>query len=156
MAEKTNRKYVTFRIGNEIYGIDIMLIHSIVDYEDVRSIPNAPAYVEGLYNLRGEVIPIINLHSRFQIPVAEIADKDAVDGIILRDVENCKVGLVVDSVLKIIEIDTDEIQQSSAGHDKIGNAYVTGVYVDKNEYIVILDAFKIFAPKEWQRISEIG
>lgn len=156
MAEKTNRKYVTFRIGNEIYGIDIMLIHSIVDYEDVRSIPNAPAYVEGLYNLRGEVIPIINLHSRFQIPVAEIADKDAVDGIIIIDVENCKVGLVVDSVLKIIEIDTHEIQQSSAGHDKIGNAYVTGVYVDKNEYIVILDAFKIFAPKEWQRISEIG
>ena len=156
MAEKTNRKYVTFRIGNEIYGIDIMLIHSFVDYEDVRSIPNAPAYVEGLYNLRGEVIPIINLHSRFQIPVAEIADKDAVDGIIIIDVENCKVGLVVDSVLKIIEIDTHEIQQSSAGHDKIGNAYVTGVYVDKNEYIVILDAFKIFAPKEWQRISEIG
>lgn len=156
MAEETKRKYVTFRIGNEIYGIDIMLIHSIVDYEDVRSIPNAPAYVEGLYNLRGEVIPIINLHSRFQIPVAEIADKDAVDGIIIIDVENCKVGLVVDSVLKIIEIDTHAIQQSSAGHDKIGNAYVTGVYIDKNEYIVILDAFRIFAPKEWQRISEIG
>lgn len=156
MAENTNRKYVTFRIGNEIYGIDIMLIHSIVDYEDVRSIPNAPAYVEGLYNLRGEVIPIINLHSRFQIPVAELADKDAVDGIIIIDVEKCKVGLVVDSVLRIIEIDTKQIQESSAGHDKIGNAYVTGVYIDKNEYIVILDAYKIFAPKEWQRISEIG
>lgn len=156
MAENTNQKYVTFRIGNEIYGIDIMLIHSIVDYEDVRAIPNAPAYVEGLYNLRGEVIPIINLHSRFQIPVAELADKDAVDGIIIIDVDNCKVGLVVDSVLRIIEIDTREIQQSSAGHDKIGNAYVTGVYIDKNEYIVILDAGKIFAPKEWQRISEIG
>ncbi len=156
MAENTNRKYVTFRIGNEIYGIDIMLIHSIVDYEDVRAIPNAPVYVEGLYNLRGEVIPIINLHSRFQIPVAELADKDAVDGIIIIDVEKCKVGLVVDSVLRIIEIDTKQIQQSSAGHDKIGNAYVTGVYIDKNEYIVILDAYKIFAPKEWQRISEIG
>ena len=133
-----------------------MLIHSIVDYEDVRAIPNAPVYVEGLYNLRGEVIPIINLHSRFQIPVAELADKDAVDGIIIIDVEKCKVGLVVDSVLRIIEIDTKQIQQSSAGHDKIGNAYVTGVYIDKNEYIVILDAYKIFAPKEWQRISEIG
>lgn len=156
MAENTNRKYVTFRIGNEIYGIDIMLIHSIVDYEDVRAIPNVPVYVEGLYNLRGEVIPIINLHSRFQIPVAELADKDAVDGIIIIDVEKCKVGLVVDSVLRIIEIDTKQIQQSSAGHDKIGNAYVTGVYIDKNEYIVILDAYKIFAPKEWQRISEIG
>ena len=156
MAENTNRKYVTFRIGNEIYGIDIMLIHSIVDYEDVRAIPNAPVYVEGLYNLRGEVIPIINLHSRFQIPVAELADKDAVDGIIIIDVEKCKVGLVVDSVLRIIEIDTTQIPQSSAGHDKIGNAYVTGVYIDKNEYIVILDAYKIFAPKEWQRISEIG
>lgn len=156
MAENTNRKYVTFRIGNEIYGIDIMLIHSIVDYEDVRAIPNAPVYVEGLYNLRGEVIPIINLHSRFQIPVAELADKDAVDGIIIIDVEKCKVGLVVDSVLRIIEIDTKQIQESSAGHDKIGNAYVTGVYIDKNEYIVILDAYKIFAPKEWQRISEIG
>lgn len=156
MTENTKRKYVIFRIGNEIYGIDIMLIHSIADYENVRAIPNAPEYVEGLYNLRGEVIPIINLHSRFKIPIVELNDKDAVDGIIIIDIENFKVGLVVDSVLRIIEIDTLEIQQSSAAHDKIGNAYVAGVYIDKSEYIVILDAYKIFAPKEWQRIAEIS
>ena len=150
MAENTNRKYVTFRVGNEIYGIDIMLVHSIVDYEDVRPIPNAPVYVEGLYNLRGEVIPIINLHRRFQIPVSDVIDKDAVDGIIIIDVNGCRVGLVVDSVLKIISIETGEIQQSSAAQDKIGNAYVTGVYVDKEDYVVILEAEKIFAPKEWQ------
>ena len=124
MAEDTNQKYVTFRVGNEVYGIDIMLVHSIVDYEDVRSIPNAPVYVEGLYNLRGEVIPIINLHRRFQIPVSDVIDKDAVDGIIIIDVNGCKVGLVVDSVLKIISIETGEIQQSSAAQDKIGNAFI--------------------------------
>ena len=104
MAEDTNQKYVTFRVGNEVYGIDIMLVHSIVDYEDVRSIPNAPGYIEGLYNLRGEVIPVINLHLRFQIPMAETSDKDALDGIIIIDINHFKVGLVVDSVLKIIEI----------------------------------------------------
>ena len=58
--------------------------------------------------------------------------------------------MVVDSVLKIISIETGEIQQSSAAQDKIGNAYVTGVYVDKEDYVVILEAEKIFAPKEWQ------
>lgn len=156
MAESEISKYVTFRIGNEIYGIDIMLIHSIVDHDEIRPIPNAPSYVEGLYNLRGEVIPIINLHTRFQIPESSIIDKDAVEGIIIINVNNCKVGLVVDSVLKIIEIDENEIQQSSSAHDKIGNAYVNGVYIDKTDYIVILDAYKIFAPKEWQKISEIN
>ena len=156
MAEDTNQKYVTFRVGNEVYGIDIMLVHSIVDYEDVRSIPNAPGYIEGLYNLRGEVIPVINLHLRFQIPMAETSDKDALDGIIIIDINHFKVGLVVDSVLKIIEIDKNAIQQSSAAQDKIGNVYVAGVYIDTSDYIVILEAEKIFAPKEWQRISEIG
>ena len=156
MAEDTNQKYVTFRVGNEVYGIDIMLVHSSVDYEDVRSIPNAPGYIEGLYNLRGEVIPVINLHLRFQIPMAETSDKDALDGIIIIDINHFKVGLVVDSVLKIIEIDKNAIQQSSAAQDKIGNAYVAGVYIDTSDYIVILEAEKIFAPKEWQRISEIG
>ena len=66
----TSLQLVTFQLGDEQYGISIMDVEGIVKIEDVRPIPNAPAYVEGIFNLRGEIIPVINLHRRFHIRVS--------------------------------------------------------------------------------------
>lgn len=67
MAENTQIQLVTFQLGGEIYGVDIMDVKEIVKVTKVRPIPNAPYYVEGIFNLRSEIIPVINLHKRFQI-----------------------------------------------------------------------------------------
>ena len=71
MAERdTQIQLVTFQLSEELYGIDIMDVKEIVRVQDIRPLPNAPGYIEGLFNLRGEIIPIINLHKRFHLKKA--------------------------------------------------------------------------------------
>ena len=70
---------VTFQLGEELYGVDIMDVKEIVKIQNVRSIPNAPYYVEGIFNLRSEIIPIINLHKRFRLKKIEIKDDEMAD-----------------------------------------------------------------------------
>ncbi|MCK5737094.1 MAG: purine-binding chemotaxis protein CheW, partial [Spirochaetaceae bacterium] len=78
MAEtETSLQIVTFQLGAEKYGIDIMEVKEIVDYEEIRSIPNAPIYVEGIYNLRGDIIPIISLHRRFHLQRPDDIEEDS-------------------------------------------------------------------------------
>ena len=71
MAENKQIQLVTFQLGEELYGVDIMDVKEIVKVCAVRPIPNAPYYVEGIFNLRSEIIPVINLHKRFQIKKLE-------------------------------------------------------------------------------------
>ena len=82
----TQLQLVTFQISEEFYGIDIMDVKEIVRVQDIRSIPNAPVYVEGLFNLRGEIIPIISLHKRFHLKKAVLGEEeDLLSGFIIID-----------------------------------------------------------------------
>ena len=75
MAEENNSfQLVTFQLGEELYGVNIMDVKEIVKIQSVRPIPNAPYYVEGIINLRGEIIPIINLHKRFHIKKMDVSE----------------------------------------------------------------------------------
>ena len=89
--EDTLLQLVTFQLGDELYGVDIMDVKEIVKIQNVRPIPNAPFYVEGIINLRGEVIPIINLHKRFYIKKMAKASDDEIGedegGFIILDIE---------------------------------------------------------------------
>ena len=77
MAEGDKQlQLVTFQIGEENYGIDIMKVKEIQKVQDIRTIPNAPSYVEGIFNLRGDIIPVINLHTRFHIKRLALSEED--------------------------------------------------------------------------------
>ena len=77
MAEENNLlQLVSFQLSAEHYGINIMAVDSIVRVQDIRPIPNAPSYVEGIFNLRGEIIPIISLHKRFHLQQASLSEED--------------------------------------------------------------------------------
>src|SRR5574344_2381464 len=80
-AEEVQFQLVTFQLGEELYGVNIMDVKEIVKVQDVRPIPNAPYYVEGIINLRGEIIPIIDLHKRFRLrTLAQTGDYDEFEG----------------------------------------------------------------------------
>lgn len=98
MTEKEYQyQLVTFQLGEEQYGIDIMDVKEIVRVQDIRPIPNAPSYVEGIINLRGEIIPIINLHKRFHIKKAAIGeDEELLSGFVIIDIDGMKLGMVID------------------------------------------------------------
>lgn len=147
---------VTFQLSEELYGIDIMDVKEIVPSQEIRPIPNAPSYVEGLFNLRGEIIPIINLHKRFHLRRANLDDEEnLLSGFIIIDVDGMKLGVIIDKVERVIAIDHTEIQPPPQMLTGIGAEYIQGVANQKTGYLIILDIKKLFSAKELQKIDEI-
>jgi purine-binding chemotaxis protein CheW len=150
------KQLVTFQLGQELYGIDIMSVDGIVRVEDVRPIPNAPIYVEGIFNLRGEIIPIINLHKRFQIKKAVMSEEDKLlGGFIIIEIDGMKLGMVIDKVSRVLTIDLDKMQPPPQMISGIGAEYIQGVVKRDEGYLIVLDIQRLFDPKELQQLGDI-
>lgn len=149
---------VTFQLGIEKYGIDIMDVQEIVSKQEIRTIPNAPAYVEGIFNLRGYIIPVINLHKRFQIEKAQLdEDEELLSGFIIVNINNMKLGVIIDKVMKVVYIKSGEIHPPPKLISGIGAEYIHGVVNSENdEYLVLLDIHKLFDPEELKRLESIA
>ncbi len=156
MAESTSYQLVTFQLGEEFYGVDIMDVKEIVKVQSVRPIPNAPYYVEGIINLRSEIIPIINLHKRFHLKKVEIQQEDGIDenegGFIILDIEGNKIGIIIDRIARVVQVETSEIKPPPQMLTGIGTEYIHGVVRQNENYLIILDTRKMFNPKELQKI----
>jgi purine-binding chemotaxis protein CheW len=147
---------VTFHLAEELYGINIMDVKEIVRVQDVRAIPNAPVYVEGIFNLRGEIIPIINLHKRFHLKKPVIAEGDEMlSGFIIIDLDGMKLGIIIDKVSRVVTIEKDDVQPPPQMLSGIGAEYIRGVVRQENGYLIILNIRDLFNPKELQKISEL-
>ncbi|HON14373.1 MAG TPA: chemotaxis protein CheW [Treponema sp.] len=157
MTEKDYQyQLVTFQLGEEHYGIDIMDVKEIVRVQDIRPIPNAPSYVEGIINLRGEIIPIINLHKRFHIKRAVVGeDEELLSGFIIIDVDGMKLGVVIDKIARVVTIENEQIQAPPQMLSGIGAEYIQGVIQNEEGYLIILDIRRLFNPKELQKINEL-
>ncbi len=148
---------VTFQLGNELYGIDIMEVEAIVQVEEVREIPNSPKYIEGIFNLRGEIIPVINLHTRFQLQRPEISDDDELlSGFIIINIEGMQVAVIIDKVSRVLAVDLDEIQPPPQMLSGIGAEYIEGVVNRKDGYLIILDIARLFNVSELEALEQIS
>lgn len=141
---------VTFQLGHECYGIDIMDVLEIYAHQEVRPIPHAPDYVSGILNLRGEIIPIISLHKRFRVTPLEIdEEEDDMSGFVIFNIGKTKMGVIIDKILRVVTVEATTIvpppQMLSVG----GTEYIRGV-VNQGEdgYLVVLDIGHLFDTKE--------
>ena len=147
---------VTFQLGEELYGINIMDVKEIVRVQAIRSIPNAPAYVEGIFNLRSEIIPIINLHKRFHLKKLVSSEEDELlSGFVILDIDGMKLGIIIDRISRVITIEKEEIQPPPQMLSGIGAEYIQGVVRQEQGYLIILDIRDLFNPKELQKIAEL-
>lgn len=147
---------VTFQLGEELYGIDIMDVKEIVRVQEIRPIPNAPAYVEGLFKLREYIIPIINLHKRFHLKKAQLdEDEELLSGFIILDIDGMKIGIIIDKIERVISIEFNQIQPPPQMLSGIGAEYIEGVVKQNESYLIIIDTQKLFNAKELQKIDEI-
>jgi purine-binding chemotaxis protein CheW len=147
---------VTFYLGNEQYGINIMDVEGIVKIEDVRPLPNAPAYVEGIFNLRGEIIPVINLHRRFNIQHAELSEEDQLlSGFVIINVNDRHLAIMIDKVARVVTISSEQIQPPPQVISGIGTEYIQGVVSEEDHYLIILDIQRLFNLKELQQLERI-
>ncbi len=157
MAEQdTQIQLVTFQISEELYGVDIMDVKEIVRVQEIRAIPNAPGYVEGLFNLRGEIIPIISLHKRFHLKKAQLdEDEELLSGFIIIDIDGMKLGVIIDRVERVMSIEAQDVQPPPQMLTGIGAEYIQGVINRESGYLILLDIRKLFSAKELRKIEEI-
>ncbi|MCR4953324.1 MAG: chemotaxis protein CheW [Treponema sp.] len=155
-AEDSQFQLVTFKLGEELYGVNIMDVKEILRQQNVRIIPNAPYYVEGIINVRGEIIPIIDLHKRFRLQAMAQVDADGLEGgFIILDIDGSKVGIIIDKVERVVTVNQGDIKEPPQMLSGIGSEYIEGVIRQEVGYLIVLNIRKVFNPKELQKIIEI-
>lgn len=144
---------VGFRVGRETFGVPIHLVHEIVRVPDVTAVPEAPDYIEGVINLRGKIVSVIDLRKRFgekQITV------DRKNRVMVVEVEKKLVGLIVDSASEVLKIPASEIENPPNVFDEGDLNYVIGVGKLNGRLIILVDLTKILQRGELKRIGELA
>ncbi|WP_432408844.1 chemotaxis protein CheW [Wukongibacter sp. M2B1] len=149
MAEK---QYVIFNLGNEQYGVDIMNVKEISEFRESTKVPSAPYFVDGIINLRGEIIPIVNLKKRFEIEDDKI---DSDTRIIVINLNGRNVGFVVDEASQVLRINNDDIDPAPEIIAGIDKQYINGVGKVEDKIIILLDLEKILTDKEKIQLKEM-
>ncbi|PLX65709.1 MAG: chemotaxis protein CheW [Denitrovibrio sp.] len=144
------KQYVNLLLNNEKYGIDIMDIEEILRMLEITKVPKAPDFVEGIINIRGKVIPIVDLRKKIGITANEYTNSTR---IIVVGLKGKKVGLIVDQVEEVLRVETNIIDKAPAASTSVDNTYIKGVARLKSGMVIILDVHEIFGKSEANALS---
>jgi purine-binding chemotaxis protein CheW len=136
---------VSFAVGEEEYGVDILKVQEIIRLVSITQVPNSPHYVDGIINLRGKVIPIIDLRTRIGIPRKEHNNGTR---IIVVDLEGKTVGFVVDSVSEVLRIPVNVTEAPPVMTTGADSSYITSVAKLEDRIIILLDLDKVLSDDE--------
>ncbi len=142
---------VTFRLGNEEYAVDILKVQEINRMTEITRVPNTPPYVEGVINLRGKVIPVINLRSKFSL--AE-KDNDTQSRIMIMDIQGITMGLVVDAVSEVLRIPGDIVEPTPPMASNISTEFIKGIAKLEDRLIILLDMDMLVGKAEETNLIE--
>jgi purine-binding chemotaxis protein CheW len=149
-AEDPILQWVTFRLENESYGINVMQVQEVLRHTEIAPVPGAPPYVLGIINLRGNVVTVIDTRSRFALPNAETTDQTR---IVIIEAENQVVGILVDSVAEVVYLRQSEIETTpNVGNDESAK-FIQGVCHKNDELLILVDLEKLMSDEEWMEIS---
>lgn len=149
-------QFLTFQLAGEAYGVEILKVQEIRGWEAVRVIPNTPAFVKGVLNLRGSVVPIIDLRERFSLEHCEYSPKTVVIVLCVEHGANQFVmGIVADAVSDVLDINLEDIKKAPNFGSKIDTRYMRGMHVYKKKMIMLLDVDKLLNPDEVEGIESL-
>lgn len=147
----TQLQLVSFLLGKETYAIDVMRIQGVERVPEITTIPRFPDFVEGVINLRGEIIPIVDLRKRFGMPGKEHDKETRIALVELRDMT---IGLIVDRVYEVFTLDSGAVGQiPRLSRASVDRRFVLGVAEIREKLTIILDIEKIFTEEEIDEIS---
>ena len=139
-------KMVTFSLAGKDYGVDIMNVKEIAKADNFTYVPNAASFVRGVYNLRGDIIPIIDLRMFFHLPVEK--KKDSLENMLILRIEDRVYGTIVDKIDKVVGINTENIQPPHPIFGDINIKFISGVVEKQGDLYIILDVIRIFTQSE--------
>jgi len=152
MEEDTQKgKYLTFMIGKETYAIEIKYVTEIIGIQPITEVPEMPEHVKGIINLRGKIIPLMDVRLRFKKKPAEYNDRTCV---IVIDIENISVGLIVDNVSEVLSISDENISLPPELNRGTDNKYIKAIGKVDNDVKLILDCEKLLNEREIETINQ--
>ncbi len=147
------KQLVVFDLANEHYGMDIAVVESIIKMQPITAVPRTPAFIEGITNLRGAVLPVIDLRKRFGLPAAE-EDKDT--RIVVVEMNEQTVGMVVDGVSEVLGVQEESIEPPPAIVTTMDSAFITGIAKDEERLIILLDLNQVLNADEQAGLQTIA
>jgi purine-binding chemotaxis protein CheW len=144
---------VGFRVGRETFGVPIGLVHEIVRVPDITNVPDSPGYVEGVINLRGKIVSVVDLRKRFGEKTITAHKKNR---ILVAEVEGKMVGLIVDAASEVIKIPESEVDLPPSVFEEGELNYVTGVGKLHGRLVILIDLSKILQKGELRRLEEVA
>lgn len=139
-------QYIVIQLGDEQYGIDIKNIDNIVRIQHITRVPQVPAYLKGVINLRGEVIPVMSIRLKMDLPEDEMTKASRI--IILKLEQHGTIGIIVDKVKEVVTLDADSIEKVSYDNKDTRVNYLTGIGKYDGGLVSLLDLNAVIAEKE--------
>lgn len=145
-------QWVTYRLGEETYGINVMQVQEVLRYTEIAPVPGAPDYVLGIINLRGNVVTVIDTRSRFGLPPSETTDNTR---IVIIESDEQVVGILVDSVAEVVYLKTSEIDSAPNVGTEESAKFIQGVSNRDGELLILVDLNKLLTDDEWDELSKL-
>lgn len=135
-------KYLTFVLAEESYGLEILKVREIIDLMGITAVPRTPGFVKGVINLRGKVIPVVDLRLKFGLAEAQHTPETC---IIVVNVGNVEVGILVDKVSEVLDIPAEDIEDSPSFGNEIDTDFILGMGKANGRVTILLDITKVMA-----------
>lgn len=149
------KQYLTFRIGNENYGLELSQTREIIEYSGITEVPLMPNFLRGVINLRGEVVPVIDLAVRLGRKPIEVQKRTCIIVVELENNEqNHVLGLLADSVSEVIDMNDDNIEDAPSFGANIRADFIQGIAKRDDEFVVLLDANNALSIRELAHLVE--
>ena len=143
-------QWVTFRLDDEIYGINVMQVQEVLRVSEIAPVPGAPSYVLGIINLRGNVVTVIDTRMRLGLSSKEVDDSTR---IVIIEADKQVVGILVDSVAEVVDLRMSEVESApNVGNDE-SSKYIQGVASRDGELLILVDLNKLLTDEEWAELS---
>jgi len=145
-------QWVTFKLADETYGINVMQVQEVLRVSEIAPVPGAPHYVLGIINLRGNVVTVIDTRIRLGLTVSEMTDSTRI--VIIETARNV-VGILVDCVAEVVDVASSEVESApNVGSDDSAN-YIQGVASRENELLILVDLNKLLTDEEWDELASL-
>ncbi|MFH1081639.1 MAG: chemotaxis protein CheW [Pseudomonadota bacterium] len=153
-TENRDGKYLTFTLAGEEYGISILKVKEIIGLMAITMVPQTPGYVKGVINLRGKVIPVVDLRLKFGMPVMEYSERTCIIVVEIRvDASSILIGIVVDAVSEVLNIKAGEIEETPNFGSRLQTDYILGMAKAGEGIKILLDIDRVLRAEELEPIS---
>ena len=150
--QRKERQLVVFSLGQEEYGVDILQVKEIKRLTEITRVPNAPDHVEGVINLRGNIIPVVDLHKRFELGTVEATDESR---IVIVNVQDITVGITVDAVSEVITLDKSSLAPPPPLVAGIEASFIEAIGKLKDRLLILLNMDRILGLDEVAATKEV-